>query len=81
MKDWTESIRREMVEEINSNPGEREELEKKYGQVWDTTQLGQDFEVLSFLAPYVIVRRKSDGVKGSLQFQHLPRYYWGFASE
>ena len=25
-----------------------------------------------------IVTRKSDGVVGSLEFQHMPRFYWGF---
>ncbi len=30
------------------------------------------------LAPYVVVRRKSDGQKGSLEFQHHPRYYFRF---
>jgi hypothetical protein len=26
----------------------------------------------------VVVRRRSDGVKGSLYFQHNPRFYYGF---
>ena len=30
------------------------------------------------MAPLVVVRRKSDGVKGSLMFQHSPRFYFGF---
>jgi hypothetical protein len=30
------------------------------------------------MAPLVVVRRKADGVKGSLEFQHMPRYYFGF---
>jgi hypothetical protein len=33
------------------------------------------------MAPMVIVRRKSDGVRGTLFFQHDPRYYWGFNAE
>lgn len=48
------------------------------GQTWDTTQLQADFEVTGFAAPYVVVRRKSDGQKGMLQFTHSPRVYWGF---
>jgi hypothetical protein len=48
------------------------------GQTWDTTQLQEDFEVRGFAAPYVVVTRKADGVKGVLEFQHRPRLYWGF---
>jgi hypothetical protein len=35
--------------------------------------------VIGFLAPFVVVRRKIDGVKGSLEFQHHPRFYFGFS--
>lgn len=45
---------------------------------WDTEALQRDFEVIGFSAPYVVVRRRSDGAKGSLQFNHSPRIYWGF---
>ena len=76
--DQTEGIRRELVAEINREPSEREKLEKIHGQVWDTDQLGEDFEVLGFAAPCVVVRRKADGKKGTLFFQHSPRYYFDF---
>lgn len=66
MSDATEAFRRERLAEINAEPGSRKALEAQYGQVWDTGQLGQDFEVIGFMAPFVVVRRKSDGVKGSL---------------
>ncbi len=79
MPDDTESYRRQRVAEINSEPGSREALEAQYGQVWNTQELGQDFEVRGFMAPYVVVRRRSDGVKGSLEFQHQPRFYFGFS--
>ena len=78
MTDETEPIRRQRLAEINTEPGSREALEAEYGQVWDAGQLTEDFEVLGFLAPYVVVRRKSDGVKGSLEFQHQPRLYFNF---
>ena len=81
MHDPTESIRRQQVAEINAEPGSREALEGKHGEVWDTQQLRGDFDVLGFLAPYIGVRRKSDGVKGSLTFQHDPRFYFGFKEE
>ena len=81
MFDLTETIRRQEVVEINANPGSREALEGKHGQVWDTQQLREDFAVLGFMAPYVVVLRKADGIKGSLQFQHDPRLYYGFQAD
>jgi hypothetical protein len=76
--DSTENIRRKMLAVINAQPGSREYLGAKHGQVWDTQQLSEDFEVLGFMAPLIAVRRKSDGQKGSLYFQHNPRFYFGF---
>ena len=61
-----------MLAEINAAPGSREYLEAKHGQVWDTAELSEDFEVIGFAAPLVVVRRKSDGLKGSLMFQAQP---------
>lgn len=48
------------------------------GATWTTETLQRDFDVLGFGAPFVSVRRKSDGVKGTLEFRHSPRVYWGF---
>ena len=78
MNDPTEAIRRQQVAEINLQPGSREALEAEHGQVWDTTELQQDFDVTGFMAPYVVVLRKADNVVGSLQFQHDPRLYYAF---
>lgn len=79
--DPTETARRERLAEINAEPGSREALEAQYGQVWSTQELGEDFQVLGFMAPYVVVRRKSDGVRGSLEFQHDPRLYFRWEPE
>ena len=81
MSDPTESIRRQEVAEINANPGSREALEAEHGQVWGTDEMRADFDALGFMAPYIVVSRKSDGVKGSLQFQHEPRLYYSFKPE
>jgi hypothetical protein len=78
MTDPTETTRRQMLAAINAEPGSREYLEAKHGQVWTTLELSRDFEVIGFAAPLVVVRRKSDGVKGSLIFQASPRFYFGF---
>lgn len=56
----------------------RQDFEKKFGQVWDTTELQNDFKVQAFQAPFVLVVRKSDNKQGSLQFNHNPRFYFAF---
>ena len=81
MNDPTEDIRREMVAEINAAAADRTRLEAKYGQVWDTRQLVQDFNVIDILAPFVRVIRKSDKARGMLEFQHDPRFYFAFTND
>jgi len=81
MSDPTEGIRREMVAEINAEPGSREALEAEHGQVWDTSEMSAEFEAIGFMAPFIVVKRKSDGVKGSLTFQHSPRFYFDFRED
>lgn len=78
MNDPTEATRRQEQAVLNAAKAERAALEAKYGQVWNTDELRQDFEALGFLAPYVAVMRKKDGKRGSLQFQHNPRFYFNF---
>jgi hypothetical protein len=78
MIDETETIRRQRLTEINAEPGCREALEARHGQVWSPDEMGQDFEAIGFMAPFVVVRRLADGKKGSLEFQHDPRFYFNF---
>jgi hypothetical protein len=78
--DNTEDIRRQRVAEINAEPGGREALEAMFGDVWDTQQLGAAFEVIGFLAPFAVVVRKADKKKGSVEFQHYPRFYFNFVA-
>ena len=78
MPDPTENMRRKLVSEINHEPGSREALEQEYEIVWNTDELRADFDVIGFAAPLVVVCRRSDGVRGSLLFQHWPRFYFGF---
>ncbi|HMC11147.1 MAG TPA: hypothetical protein VKH44_07645, partial [Pirellulaceae bacterium] len=69
----TEAPRRQRLAEINAEPGSREALEAEHGKVWTTDELTEEFEAIGFSGPYVVVRRRSDGVKGSLEFQHVDR--------
>ena len=81
MNDPTETIRRELVQQINAEATERGSLEARYGQVWDTEQLRAEFEVIGFMAPFCVVRRLSDNKKGCLMFQHSPRFYFDFQQD
>lgn len=74
-----EQRRRELLLEINAAPGTRAALEAAHGQVWDTDQLREEFEVLQFAAPVIVARQRSTGKLGSLFFQHHPRFYWGWS--
>jgi hypothetical protein len=67
-----------MVAELNAEEGSREYLEAKYGQVWTTSEMCEEFEVIGFMAPFVCVRRRSDAMRGTLMFQHDPRFYFNF---
>ena len=77
MADNTEHIRRNML--ATGQP--QEDLAADTEEKWTAETLSRDFEVLGFMAPFVVVRRKSDGCKGSLMFTHMPRFYFSFREE
>lgn len=86
--DETEGIRRIGVAVLNgavestNEQTERARLEEIHGvgNVWDTDELSGVFEVTGFLAPFCVVIRKSDNQKGTVMFQHAPRFYFNFQS-
>jgi hypothetical protein len=81
MEDPTEETRRALVVVVNAEAAGRAALEARYGPVWSSSELASDFEVSRFAAPFVVVKRKSDGKVGSLMFQHHPRYYFSFEED
>jgi len=76
MNDDTEAMRRAMLE-----TGQPQRDLAQADQRWDTEQLRAEFEVLGFMAPFVSVCRKADGVKGCLEFTHSPRVYFNFTPD
>jgi len=76
--DETEAARRAMLPEM---PFLLKMAIENGQQVWDTQAMQVEFEVIGFQAPFVAVRRRSDGVVGSLEFAHTPRFYWGFQED
>ena len=73
MTDQSEDLRREMI--AMNYP---QAVSEKAQQRWNTLELQRDFTVQSFAAPFVIVTRKADGVRGSMMFTHSPREYFDF---
>ena len=78
MSDDPETIRQVLCQHINADARDRQALEQLHGRVWNTTELSEEFEVIGFAAPVVVVRRRNGGATGSLFFQHSPRFYFGF---
>ena len=74
-------LRLDRLAAINAAPGDRAKLETRYGQVWDPQELRRDFDVQGYLVPIVVVRRRSDGVVGTLEFQHQPRFYFNWRED
>ena len=58
----------------------RAELDGQYGadNVYDREQMLALFDVEGFIAPLVVVRRKSDDARGTLFFTASPRFYYLF---
>lgn len=74
MTDATQDTRRDMIE--TGQPAA--DLAADEGGRWTTDELTRDFGVIGYAAPFVVVRRRSDGQRGSLEFTHAPRIYFGW---
>jgi LysM repeat protein len=77
--DITERTHPEIYEEF----ARRRQGSAEEEPTWDTEGLQRDYHVEGFSAPYVVVRRKSDGQRGSLEFNRgsgpgNPRVYRNF---
>jgi len=61
----------------------RKSLQKRYGQdnVWTTAEIEAEFKVQGFGGGIVVVTRKSDGKLGTLDFDHMPRFYYNFKED
>lgn len=72
----------DVIREIMIDSGQpAKDLAATEGPTWDTAALTNDFEVLGFMAPFVVVRRRSDGKRGSLEFTHNPRVYFNWTED
>ncbi|HQZ69588.1 MAG TPA: hypothetical protein PLY87_31100 [Planctomycetaceae bacterium] len=80
LPDETEDTNCDVCEQLKDEHEWRVTLEAIYGEVWDTSELKRDFNVIGFLAPVVAVRRKDNQEEGTLEFLHHPRLYFGYRS-
>lgn len=78
--DPTENIRRALIE-TDQPAADLAAAKARGSKTWDTHQLTEEFTVHAFAAPFVIVTRKSDGAKGTLEFTHSPRVYFNFVAD
>jgi hypothetical protein len=47
---------------------------------WSSEEATALFEFTGFAAPFALVRRRADGVEGTLEFTHHPRRYFDFVA-
>ena len=48
-------------------------------KAYSTEELQAEYNVIGFGHGFCVVERREDGVKGSFEFSHQPRYYYNFA--
>ena len=72
--DPTAPVRREMIASGQPAADLAADIDRK----WTTAEMTAEFEVIGFAAPFVVVRRRSDGQLGTLEFTHSPRVYFGW---
>jgi hypothetical protein len=70
--------RAKMTAEINANAKSREVLAAEFGSVYNTDELMEHYEIISFAAPFVYGVDRATKKKGTLIFQHNPRFYHSF---
>jgi len=80
MSDPSESARREMVQAEQSH-NDLAQARINGERQWTTAEMTAEFEVMGFSAPFVVVRRRSDGKVGSLEFTPSPRVYFGWKED
>ena len=56
----------------------RDLLQAGFKDIMTTEEATELFEFEGFGGGIAVVTRKSDGVRGSLNFTHLPRFYFDF---
>ena len=67
----------QLLEELKeAYPDVHQAIQEDEGKCWTTDELQDEFEVLGFMAPFVVAIRRETKEKGSLLFVHAPRVYY-----
>jgi len=75
-----DEIRREMI--ATGQPWADAKDEAAAGrQLMSTDEMLAAYDVVGFAAPFVVVTRKSDGKRGTLEFTGRPRTYFGWQED
>lgn len=71
---------KQLINASTSSDDLRAKLAEKHGadNVFNTVEATDKFAFEAFMAPFALVKRKSDGARGTLEFTHSPRYYFDF---
>ena len=64
---------------MRPNAGQEPELPCR--RVWTAEAFAREFELLGLLISPAIIRRKSDGLKGTIRFEGNPRVFFDFQPE
>jgi hypothetical protein len=75
------AVTRDAAGEERSQADVRKDLEASHGKVYTLDELRQEFEILGFMSPLVVVRRMSDNKKGSFEFTDRPRLYFNWQED
>jgi hypothetical protein len=75
------AITRDDTGQVRSPEDVRKDLEARHGKVYTLAELREEFEVIGFMSPICVVRRLSDGRKGSFEFTHSPRLYFNWQED
>lgn len=57
---------------------DRVALEARHGRMWDVREVALQFVLVGLETPFVSVIRKSDGVKGWLEFKPNTQFFFNF---
>lgn len=65
----------------NETASLKKQLAEKHADVMTTDEMRAKYEVSGFMAPFVVVTERATGKKGSLEFTHMPRFYFGWTPD
>lgn len=70
-----------LLEELKETyPDVYQEIQEGGGECWTTDEVQDEFEIIGFMAPFCVAKRRETQEKGALTFVHRPRIYYSWRS-